>query len=165
MKAVLMSIRPKWVQLIERGEKTTEVRKTAPLLKTPLKVFIYCSRGRDRLLTIMRDGEMNYGEIYHGKPVFITIPEEGTQRPRRMVIGEFTCNAIFEYNMSPAGIVLLSRSSCLTEKEILKYAAGRPSLYGWKISDCRWYRDWKNLSDFGLTRPPQSWQYVEVPDA
>ena len=31
MKAVLMSIRPTWAQLIDKGLKTVEVRKSIPL--------------------------------------------------------------------------------------------------------------------------------------
>lgn len=32
MKAVLLSVKPKWCKLIFSGEKTIEVRKTAPKL-------------------------------------------------------------------------------------------------------------------------------------
>ena len=41
MKAVLMSIHPKWCEKIFNGEKTIEVRKTAPKLETPFKVYVY----------------------------------------------------------------------------------------------------------------------------
>ena len=34
-KAVMLSIRPKWVEKIASGEKTIEVRKTRPKLETP----------------------------------------------------------------------------------------------------------------------------------
>ena len=43
MKAVLISIRPKWVEKIVSGEKTLEVRKTRPKLETPFKCYIYCT--------------------------------------------------------------------------------------------------------------------------
>ena len=42
-KAVLISIRPKWVERIANGEKTIEVRKTRPKLETPFKCYIYCT--------------------------------------------------------------------------------------------------------------------------
>lgn len=42
-KAVLISIRPKWVEKIVSGEKTIEVRKTRPKLDTPFKCYIYCT--------------------------------------------------------------------------------------------------------------------------
>lgn len=34
-KAVLISIKPKWCDLIRRGRKTVEVRKTCPKLELP----------------------------------------------------------------------------------------------------------------------------------
>lgn len=49
-KAVLISIRPRWVQKIADGEKTIEVRKTRPQLQTPFKVFIYCTRDKNLAL-------------------------------------------------------------------------------------------------------------------
>ncbi len=41
MKAVLISIRPKWCEKITNGEKTIEVRKTRPKMKPPFKCYIY----------------------------------------------------------------------------------------------------------------------------
>lgn len=41
MKAVLISIKPKWCDLIRRGRKMVEVRKTCPKLEVPFKVYIY----------------------------------------------------------------------------------------------------------------------------
>ena len=39
-KSVLISIRPKWCELIASGEKTIEVRKTRPKLETPFKGWV-----------------------------------------------------------------------------------------------------------------------------
>ena len=74
-KAVMISIRPKWCEKIARGEKTIEVRKTRPKLETPFKCYIYCTKAKERLITILKDGDENYGEIYRGKPVFIKTDE------------------------------------------------------------------------------------------
>lgn len=41
MKAVLISIRPKWCQKIISGEKKIEVRKTRPKLNQPFRCYIY----------------------------------------------------------------------------------------------------------------------------
>ena len=165
MKAVLLPIRPKWIKLIERGEKTIEVRRSCPMqLTEPFKVFIYCTKGKDRLISVMHDGEMNYGTVYHGKPVFITISEDAASRPKQSVIGEFICSEIQEHYMNQAGIEYLVEHGRMTEMDVLKYAGNRMRLYSWKISDLKWYAHPKTLEDFGLTRAPQSWQYVEVPD-
>lgn len=42
MNAILMSIQPKWCELIASGRKTLEVRKTKPQWQPPFKVYIYC---------------------------------------------------------------------------------------------------------------------------
>ena len=44
MKSVLISIRPQWCEKIASGEKTIEVRKTAPK-KVPFKCYIYMTQG------------------------------------------------------------------------------------------------------------------------
>ncbi len=37
MKAVMLSIHPKWCSLILNGEKTVEIRKIRPKISVPLK--------------------------------------------------------------------------------------------------------------------------------
>lgn len=44
-KAVLLSIAPRWCELIARGKKTVEVRKTRPKIDTPFKCYIYMTAG------------------------------------------------------------------------------------------------------------------------
>ncbi len=46
MKSVLISIQPKWVEKIANGQKTIEVRKTRPKLETPFKCYIYETKGK-----------------------------------------------------------------------------------------------------------------------
>ena len=92
MIAVLISIRPKWCEKIISGEKTIEVRKTRPKMDTPFKCYIYCTKPEEKLLTIMKDGDENYGETYHGKPVFIKTekaPTTGLWDKRKKVMGNF----------------------------------------------------------------------------
>ena len=47
MRSVLISIRPKWCEKIFMGYKTIEIRKTQPNLPTPFKAYIYCTVGGD----------------------------------------------------------------------------------------------------------------------
>lgn len=44
MKDVLISIKPSWCLCIAIGAKTVELRKNRPRLKTPFKVYIYCTK-------------------------------------------------------------------------------------------------------------------------
>lgn len=188
MKAILISIQPKWCELIADGRKTIEVRKTRPKIETPFKCYIYCTKNK----TIADEywGNRN-GHIYidNGK-----------------VIGEFVCDEIY---VRPANVIYygkgqedyldLLKSACMTEREVLDYMGGQfnRETYFWHISDLKIYEKPKELSDFSkyeykylggccvnnncknyiyngyyqppeckidgcfFKRPPQSWCYVK----
>ena len=161
-KAVMISIRPKWCEKIARGEKTIEVRKTRPKLETPFKCYIYCTKAKERLIGILKDGDENYGETYHGKPVFIKTDEGSVcdmLGKRQKVIGEFTCDHIYELETrSPGGSYYVkgedrptpndvARQSCLTLRDMHEYLQARKG-YGWHISDLKIYAPLKELSKF-----------------
>ena len=162
MNSVLLSVRPQWCELIANGKKTIEVRKTRPKLETPFKCYIYQTKPKDRLITIMRDGDENYGEIYHGKPVFIkTYGEDYWTGRNQKVIGEFVCDHIT--NLFTNSRFWLDEKAveqtCLTGEQIREYANGKDA-YGWHISALQIYDKPRELGEFGLTRPFQSWGYV-----
>lgn len=161
-KAVLISIRPKWCEKICRGEKTIEVRKTRPKLETPFKCYIYCTKAKERLIGILKDGDENYGEIYHGKSVFIKLDEGSVcdmWGKRQKVIGEFTCDRIYELETkAPGGSYYVkgedqpttndvARQSCLTLKDMHEYLQSKVG-YGWHISNLKIYDTPKELSKF-----------------
>ena len=134
---VLASIQPHWCELIASGEKSVEVRKTYPTrydAGNEFKCFIYCTQGQKTHLA-------------SGK-----------------VIGEFICRVeVFGYNKNGYGLQdeeRLLKLSCLTEKELYGYLKGKKA-YGWHISNLVMYDKPRELSEFGLTRAPQSWQYVQ----
>lgn len=157
-KAVLLSIQPRWCGLIASGKKTIEVRKTRPKIETPFKCYIYQSKSKDQLMYVMKDGDENYGEIYHGKPVFIKTCSEYSNFCEQKVIGEFICDEICTYypisNVDPInkpyGDYILA-SSCLSAEELNDYAFrrwGYGKLYGWHISELKIYNNPKELSHF-----------------
>lgn len=170
-KAVLLSIQPRWCDLIAIGEKTYEIRKTRPKIETPFKCYIYQSRDKGRLLDVLKDGDENYGEIYHGKPVFI----KGINRDvnsclfgrEQKIIGEFVCDEIIDVDcdsIAPFDKITgnyIDKQCRLSREELWKYTGGFCA-YGWHISELKIYDQPKSLSEFGLKRPPQSWRYVEV---
>ena len=176
MKAVLISIRPKWCQKIMSGEKTIEVRKTRPKLNPPFKCYIYCTKAKERLVGILRDGDENYGEIYHGKTVFIKTGEGSVcdaWGKRQKVIGEFVCDEIFDLSWGARIPSDIARGACLEPVEIHEYL-GTGAGYGWHISNLKVYDTPRELREFtglretrfgaepvSITRPPQSWRYVE----
>lgn len=169
MTAVMLSIRPEWCEKILSGKKTVEVRKTRPKLETPFKVYIY---------------QTKRGWIYK------TLPWLAERKAK--VVAEFTCygcNNIFR-NSRFLGLEDYEKRACLSADEIRAYAAGEKAVYGWHISDLKIYDNPKKITGFRkpcknelfcescamrnnqpehcgnaalhLSRPPQSWCYVEV---
>ena len=154
-KAVLISIRPEWVDKILSGEKTLELRKTEPKLETPFKVYIYCTAGN-----------LSY-EVSNG--IFCNISGG------RLVVGEFVCDRIGV--IWGGGYLKMPESafagSCLNMYQIDTYLDGKDGHF-WHISNLKIYDSPKQLSkfkglrktEFGyapveIKRPPQSWCYVE----
>ena len=156
-KAVLISIQPKWCELIASGKKTVEVRKSRPKIDTPFKCYIYCTK-------------TSKGWFFMHAP---DVRRDGK------VMGEFLCANI------EVGVALFDdhKEACMSKAKLNAYAKGKP-LYGWHISDLKIYDKPKELSEFSpahcgkrrcfncecfdaekpsctLKRPPQSWCYVE----
>lgn len=129
MKEVLISIQPKWCELIANGTKTVEVRKTKPKLNTPFKCYIYQTvGGRTNTVDIL---ENNLGKV----------------------IGEFVCDEILQFNHddynSPAYDISdddLNRT-CLFQEDLYRYASGK-TLYGWRTSSLRKYLNGEYLEQF-----------------
>lgn len=173
-KSVLISIRPKWCEKIVNGEKTIEVRKTRPKLQTPFKCYIYCTMDHPYIsVSCVELDKLNYRTNTVG-------------RCNGKVIGEFTCDRIYELaplNHAPDDV---EKQACLTREEIVNYIKGTG--YGWHISDLLIYDQPRELTAFRrlcpndlcceacamysnnggicnngalpLRRPPQSWCYV-----
>lgn len=182
-KAVLISIRPVWCEKILSGEKTIEVRKTAPKIETPIKCYIYCTK--------FHPGDPDSMINLKGKTSFF-MPKGG------VVIGEFVCDSIFPLSFYASDASFFDTEpplpvpgTCLTDKEIAEYLGNGKTGYGWHIADLVIYDVPMGLNDFmrkpcdfaascgacdhakwlsghrfdgcelTVARPPQSWCYVE----
>lgn len=156
MRAILISIRPKWVEKITRGEKTLEVRKTRPKLETPFKCYIYCTQASVRYQTICGCHVLNSDELYrhpeqgikHGDSIELMLCENYTKDNflNGKVIGEFICDRIYELaplNHAPDDV---EQQACLTREEIVRYLKGVG--YGWHISELKIYDTPKELIEF-----------------
>lgn len=185
-KAVLISIRPEWVEKILDGKKTLEVRKNRPNMETPFKCYIYCTAGN-----------LSY-EVNNGMMCNIS--------GGKLVVGEFVCDKITRLTHTgftgfPGNKLVAIKSyymvnnsfdfsdSCLTIDQIEKYLDGGDG-YAWHISDLKIYETPKELPEFHtwkkckscsksgyestaciydencivpavITKAPQSWCYVE----
>lgn len=175
MKSVLISIKPKWCELIASGKKTIEVRKTRPKCAVPFKCYIYCTK------EFYRKGDGYFQGKYCGK-----------------VIGEFVCDRIINIDCDSIAPfdkdleLYIDKQTCVNREQLFKYTKGR-CCYGWHIFALVIYDKPKDLDDFmafgkthcdqkncgdclymgidgicdvkdigqPMTRPPQSWCYVE----
>ena len=184
-KAVLLSIRPRWCELIASGQKTVEVRRNRPKVQTPFNVYIYCTK----------DGFFGVQSK--------TNPAKKTNASGK-VIGEFVCDEIALLDIDSEGVGLWADDGfyyldecgwkpALTREEVIDYC-GTKRPYGWHISALQIYDNPREISEFyrlcdfygrdvgrcwecgsavgkehdcgingrcHLTHAPQSWCYVE----
>lgn len=174
MKSVLISIRPKWVEKIASGEKTIEVRKTVPQ-EVPFKCYIYETKGETETPWIDEDGHF----IYKGRGQVIG----------EFICDKIDKYTFSHYEAEYRVTHVEQNAMCLNQPELIHYGKGK-TLYGWHISELKIYDKPKELSEFVkaypikcgkgyesidctgcgseftcakrfITRPPQSWQYVE----
>ena len=190
-KAIMISIQPKWCELIVSRKKTIEVRKSCPKLSSPFGVFkcyIYCTLGKSEKDILQFAGYEN--NVYMG---------DNTANGK--VIGEFVCKwvqRIYRHPVVGEDYYLVDDNiypdACLSAENLWDYGKGK-MLYAWYISNLVIYDRPKELSEFIkpciygddgegevscfeceksaytpdmhidcyniLTRPPQSWCYVE----
>ena len=208
MKAVLISIKPKWCELIASGRKTVEVRKTKPKIDVSFKCYIYCTQANE-MLWILNQSE----RVFHKKIASIITAKDvgGATKANGKVIGEFVCDKIdyWKHNWEKDVMHIgdMSKLSCVPVMDLMEYLDGiydkngnDKYLYAWHITDLVIYDKPKELREFktkckeydkdnpycddckyfvdcrgyeydesdcacnGLkpvTRPPQSWCYVE----
>ena len=167
MKAIMISIQPQWVSKILNKEKLVEIRKTKPKCELPCKVYIYCT---------MPNKQENR-KPHSWEVVWL-----------KRVVAEFTLNKVDtlerdlndwlpknRYDISNE----LLKDINLNQEQLWNYGQGK-TLYAWHIDDLKVYDKPKELSEFSvgkakidcgyenyntynkiLTRPPQSYCYVE----
>ena len=81
--------------------------------------------------------------------------------PEQKVIGEFKIDTILRD--TPSAIWLQTRDySGISQAFYDEYFRGRQNAYAIKIASTRIYEQKKDLSDFDIMFPPQSFAYVEV---
>lgn len=156
MKSILISIKPEWVAKILNGEKTIEVRKTAPKCDLPIEVYIYCTKGH-------YIGHLS--NRYVGK-----------------VVAKFTLKNVEKikyhfdyYDMGEWTESYILEKSCLSYDELddylqasKDYDESKPSPvygYAWHIEDLVIFDEPRPLTDFQGkmifgAKPPQSWKYI-----
>lgn len=174
MKNILLSIKPKYVAKILNGEKTIEIRKTAPKCELPIDVYIYCTKSKPYITyvdgkTYVQSESLGKGSssiCFNGK-IVAKLTLRNVEDVERYTSNDFGVYDRFweEYGTANLDEKELLKLSCLEKNEIgwylkwnkVDYAHG----FAWHISDLQLLDNLMELSDFGLKRAPQSWCYVE----
>lgn len=188
-KAVMLSIRPKRVEKIVNGEKTIEVRKTRPKLDTPFRCYIYCTMDHPYVSVSCAElDKLNYRTNTVGRCNGKVIGEFTCDRIYKIDKDStgflFKAGGLSVYKQ--AAEEKCGLCATMTDDELLGYL-GHYQGYGWHIADLRIYDTPRDLGEFKpvcrvdagccaclhydyakmdcgekvISRPPQSWCYVE----
>ena len=135
-KAVLLSLRPEWLMPIIEGKKIYEVRKRAPALKTPYKVYVYCTLRQPMIHwnTKAFNGNLN-----------------------GLVCAEFTCVNNIEINPPFHGKL---EGTCLTDRQLAEYSSGEKLVF-MEIENPKILVAPFELKKLGMNNAPQSWRYCK----
>ena len=157
-RAVMLSIKPKYCELIASCKKIFELRKNKPKLQPPFKCYIYCTKESYK-------GKYLHTSNQHGKLFFWHNPNDTTitVQPEEYdytayacggkVVGEFVCDKIVPVSVyySDSNAPIANKEFpffCLTDKEIMDYLGNGVQGWGWQISDLKIYDKPKTLEDF-----------------
>ncbi len=159
MKSVLISIKPKWCELIASGKKTIEVRKNSPKIETPFKCYIYCTKAKTIGDIILCKSEENAKLFGHNAVIGINkgFSEKEDINLKGKVIGEFVCDKIYDIephydtpnfcNQYECGWKVDDADDCISFSDLDTYLGGKHA-YGWHISDLKIYDKPRELSEF-----------------
>lgn len=189
MKAVMISIRPEWVAKILSGEKTVEVRKTVPKMNPPFKCYIYETQGKtdtpwmdEEGHTIFRGRGQVVAEFICDRITTIAYTMDGLAcvvdcktsclSPKDFIeygkgkplkgwhISELK---IYDKPKELSDFRIEDKSPCENRERVYQNPEYNPTgglIYGG--SYCRDTSDWcKRCKTKVLSKPPQSWCYVE----
>lgn len=162
MKSILISIKPEWICKILNGEKTIEVRKTAPKCELPVDVYIYCTKGDN-----LHRNKVGWWFVHDHPTTFITQDDSATIREQKpfngKVVAKFAlrkvedvlrvegpcpCDALRSDHRTMTLIPTeFYDMSCLSQSEVTGYGNGR-KVYAWHISDLEIFDRPRGLCEF-----------------
>lgn len=128
-KAILLSIKPKYIFDILKGRKTIEVRKNMPKCDLPIDVYIYCTKDKTELYTTDKGYVLTDFGVgsYYKKPQLLNgkVVAKFTLRKAGSIAGmKFVCN----------GEDFCLEGTCLTFNELHNYLNCKTG-YAWHIED------------------------------
>lgn len=161
MKAVMLSIQPKFCELIASGKKTVEVRRTKPKIDVPFKCYIYCTKGDALAMPCLNAPKytihrMNNGTIKGRKMTEKEREQSDYSYANGKVIGHFICDEIHDFTKAffdeqterdTDEISFWLDQFKLSYSELCSYV-GLGDFYGWHITDLVIYEKPKELIEF-----------------
>ena len=175
MKKIMLSVQPQWLAKILNGEKTVEIRKTAPKLQDveKVEVYCYCTKRKPFVYYMMRRMFSFFKRVESDE----WIPKNGkvackfTLEKVEWVRPRFNGNEWVYWDDILGG-------ACIDNDELTAYLGYQECGYAWHIDNLVIFDKPMELKQFGtwdakrwhengthwfpLNRAPQSWQYVEV---
>lgn len=158
---VILSIKPKWAEKIYNVEKVIEFRKTIPKYLIGLDTF------ENKIHPISRK------EYYPGKTIFLYETGNVKKVTGYCKFKDLIFERVF---FDDSGKVIVPRSypfgrqgflewlfyagGEIKEKELSEYAGKKRFVLCWKIIDPRRFDIARELKEFDLKRPPQSFCYT-----
>lgn len=134
---IIISLKPEYAELIYSGKKTIEWRHTFP------NKVLFCDR-----VYIYETAPVKKVTGYFYLNLLI--------KPFYIKYKDFLDNVFIR-----AHEILLEEWGQLPIQMLKKYAETRP-VWGWHIHNPLKYQHPLLLDSFGMSRPPQSWQYIET---
>lgn len=130
---IILSIKPKWAELIYSGKKTIEWRKSFPKLNSYEdfkieKVFLYETAPVKKITGYFEFNENSY-------PVY-SISDIDALSNQRFI-----------------------ENGCVPKEDLKRYKGKNNRLYGWIVGNVTKFKVPFDLVAFNLKRPPQSWCY------
>ena len=134
MNKILISIRPQWVAKILNGEKTIEIRKSAPK-DLPCEVYIYCTNGREVIKPSKTNPQYEKIKSYS--------PKKGC------VCAKFTLNKVDKIENDRLWQIEKGflECACLSFGELACYLSSKTG-YAWHIDNLVIFDKPKELKDF-----------------
>ncbi len=128
----LLSIKPKYVDKIIKGEKNVEIRTKIPKnISKKGKFLVYSSSPVKKVI-----GEIQYNNII-----------------------EVHSGCITEHDIR--NIMHWSYNFGISFYEFFQYVGGKKEFYGFVIDSIVLFKEPKSLADYGLKRPPQNFCYIK----
>lgn len=174
MKAILASMCPEHAMSVLNKQKAIDIRKTAPKCDLPIEVYVYCVKSAPYLHLWSESAAIEPGGPKGTNKVtwqwsWRLDKKKWYMARNGKVVAKFTLLSVDKLDMEnpyEGQTRKFLDEACVMIGEARTYAGGvHPyynPLYAWHISDLVVFDKPKRLSELGIKRAPQSWQYVEI---